>query len=67
MPINPFPLPMEPLIFTFYFTIEGYNVYVTIELFPHIDVMMAESTMNSPYQDMQGLSGVNTFLNLFNH
>ena len=67
MPINPFLLPMEPLIFTFYFTLEGYNVYVTIELFPHIDVMMAESTMNSPYQDMQGLSGVNTFLNLFNH
>ena len=58
---------MELLIFTFYFTLEGYNVYVTIELFPHIDVMMAESTMNSPYQDMQGLSGVNTFLNLFNH
>ena len=58
---------MELLIFTFYFTFEGYNVYVTIELFPHIDVMMAESTMNSPYQDMQGLSGVNTFLNLFNH
>ena len=45
MPINPFPLPMEPLIFTFYFTVEGYNVYVTIELFSHIDVMMVESTM----------------------
>ena len=55
---------MELLIFTFYFTFEGYNVYVTIELFPHIDVMMAKSTMNSPYQDMQGPSGVNTFLNL---
>ena len=48
---------MEPLIFTFYFTIEGYNVYVTIELFLYIDVMMAESTMNS----------LHTFLNLFNH
>ena len=45
-------LPMEPLIFTFYFTIEEYNVYVTIELFPHIDVIMAESTMNSPNRDM---------------
>ena len=45
-------LPMELLIFTFYFTVEGYNVYVTIELFPHIDVMMAESTMNSPDRDM---------------
>ena len=67
MPINHFPLPMEPLIFTFYFTVERYNVYVTIELFPHIDVMMAESTMNSLDQDMQGLPRVNTFLNLFNH
>ena len=67
MPINPFPLPMEPLIFTFYFTVEGYNVYVTIKLLPYIDVMMAESTMNSLNQDMQGPPGVNTFLNLFNH
>ena len=67
MPINPFPLPIEPLIFTFYFTVEGYNVYVTIELFSHIDVMMVESTMNSLDQDMQGPPGVNTFLNLFNH
>ena len=67
MPINPFPLPMEPLIFTFYFMVKGYNVYVTIELLPHIDVMMAESTMNSPDQDMQGPPGVNTFLNLFNY
>ena len=60
-------LPMEPLIFTFYFMVEGYNVYVTIELFPHIDIMMAESTMNSPDRDMQGPPEVNTFLNLFNH
>ena len=67
MPINPFPLSMEPLIFTFYFTVEGYNVYVTIELFPHIDVMMAKSTMNFPDQDMKGPPRVNTFLNLFNH
>ena len=48
MPINPsFLLPMEPLIFTFYFTVEGYDVFVTIELFPHVDVMMVESTINS--------------------
>ena len=60
-------LPMEPLIFTFYFTVEEYNVYVTIELFPHIDVMMAESTMNSSDRDMQGPPGVNTFLKLFNY
>ena len=60
-------LPIEPLIFIFYFTVEGYNVYVKIELFPHIDVMMAKSTMNSHDRDMQRPSGVNTFLNLFNH
>ena len=47
-------LPTEPLIFTIYFTVEGYNVYVIIEFFPHTDVMMAESTMNSPDRDMQG-------------
>ena len=58
---------MEPLIFTFYFTVEGYNVYVNNWTFPHIDVMMVESTMNSLDQDMQGPLGVNTFLNLFNH
>ena len=58
---------MEPLIFIFYFTVEGYNVYVTIEFFPHIDVMMTESTINSPNQETQGPPRVNTFLNLFNH
>ena len=48
MPINPsFLFPMEPLMFTFYFTVEGYDVFITIELFPYIDVIMAESTINS--------------------
>ena len=48
MPINPpFFLPMEPLTLTFYFIVKGYDVFVTIELFPHIDVIMAESTINS--------------------
>ena len=48
MPTNPpFFLPMEPLIFTFYFNVEGYDVFVTTELFLHIDVMMAESIINS--------------------
>lgn len=60
-------LPMEPLIFTFYLRVEGYNLYVTIELFPYINVMMAKSTINSPNRHMQGPPGINTFLNLFNH
>ena len=68
MPNNPFLLTMEPLIFfCFCFTIEGYNVFVTMEFFPHIDVMMAESTIGPPDQDIQGLPKVNTFLNLFNN
>ena len=58
---------MEPLIIVYYYYDEGYNVFVTIEFFRHIDVMMAESTINSLDQDTQGPPGVNTFLNLFNH
>ena len=36
-----------------------------MKFFPHIDVMMAESIINSPDRDTQGPLGVNTFLNLF--
>ena len=53
---------MEPLIIVYYYYDEGYNVFVTIEFFHHIDVMMAESTINSPDQDTQGPPRVNTFL-----
>ena len=58
---------MEPLIIVYYYYDKGYNVFVTIEFFPHIDVMITESTINSPNQDTQRPLGVNTFLNLFNH
>ena len=59
---------MKPLIiFYYYYYDEGYNVFVTIEIFPHINVMVVESTIISLDQDTQGLLGVNTFLNLFNH
>ena len=58
---------MEPLIIVYYYSDEGYNVFVTIEFFPHIDIIMAESTINSHNQDTQGPLRVNTFLNLFNH
>ena len=66
-PINPFLLTMEPLIFTFCFTIKGYNVFITMKFFPHINVMIAESTINPPDQDTQRLPEVNIFLNLFNN
>ena len=58
---------MEPLIIVYYYYDEGYNLFVTIEFFPHIDVMITESTINSPNQDTQRPPGVNTFLSLFNH
>ena len=59
---------MEPLIiFYYYYYDEGYNIFVTIKFFSHIDVMMVESTIISPDQDTQGPLGVNTFLNLFDH
>ena len=30
---------MEPIIFVYCFTIEGHNVFVTIEFFPHVSTM----------------------------
>ena len=35
---------MEPLIIVYYYDDEGHNIFVTIEFFPHIDVMMTQST-----------------------
>ena len=38
---------MEPLIFTFCFSIiEVYNVFVTMKFFSYIDVVVAESTLD---------------------
>ena len=67
MPNNPFLLTMEPLIFTFCFSIEGYNVFVTMKFLPRIDVVVAKSTLDHFDQDTKGLPKVNTFLNLFNN
>ena len=67
MPNNPFHLTMEPLVFTFCFTIEGHNVFVTMKFFPYINVMMVEGTISPLDQDIQGLPEVNTFLNQFNN
>ena len=58
---------MEPLVFTFCFSIEGYNEFVTMEFFPHIDVVVAKSTQDPFDQGTQGLSDVNIYLNLFNN
>ena len=35
---------MEPIIFIYSFTIEGYNVTITIEFFPHIIVLEDSSS-----------------------
>jgi len=67
MPNNPFIFTMVSLVFTFCLKIEGYNVFVIMKFFPHIDVMMAESTLDPSDQDTQGLPEVNIFLNLFNN
>ena len=32
---------MEPIIFVYCFTIEGHNVFVTIEFFPRVNIMEA--------------------------
>ena len=51
---------MEPMIFVYSFTIEGYDMTVTIEFFPHIIVLEDSSSesMNDEFED------VDTFLNL---
>ena len=51
---------MEPIIFIYSFTIEGYDVIVTIEFFPHI-IVLEDS---SPDLMDDAFENVNTFLNL---
>ena len=51
---------MEPMIFVYSFTIEGYDVIVTIEFFPHVIVLEDSST--EPVDD--DFEDVDTFLNL---
>ena len=51
---------MEPMIFTYSFTVEGYDVTVTIEFFPHI-VVLEDS---SPELMDDEFENVDIFLNL---
>ena len=53
---------MEPIIFIYPFTIEGYDVTVIIEFFPHIVVL--EDSSPEPMEDE--FENVDTFLNLWN-
>ena len=51
---------MEPMIFTYSFTIDGYDITVTIEFFPHI-VVLEDS---SPELMDDESESVDIFLNL---
>ena len=51
---------MEPMIFTYSFTIDGYDVTVTIKFFPHI-VVLEDS---SPELTDDESKSVDIFLNL---
>ena len=51
---------MEPIVFVYSFTIEDYDVIVTIEFFPHIVILEDSSLepMNDEFED------IDVFLNL---
>ena len=53
---------MEPMVFVYSFTIEGYNVIITIEFFPHVIVLEDSSSesMDDNFED------ADIFLNLWN-
>ena len=53
---------MEPIIFIYSFTIEDYDVTVTIEIFPHI--IMLEDCFPELMDDE--FENVDIFLNLWN-
>ena len=48
---------MEPIIFIYSFTIEGYDVTITIECFPHIIVLEDSSPepMNDEFKNIDTL------------
>ena len=50
---------MEPMIFVYSFTVEGYDVTVTIEFFPHIVILedFSPEPMDDEFED------VDVFLN----
>lgn len=51
---------MELSVFTFCFSIEEYNVFVTMKFFPHVDVVVADGTLDHFDQNTQGFSNVDT-------
>ena len=59
--LSPLLVIMDPIVFVYSFTIEGYNVFVTIEFFPHV-VIMEDFLSTDPSNDDFG--DVDTLLNL---
>ena len=55
---------MDLILFVYCFIIECYNVYVTIEFFPHIIIMEDFLSMGPSDNDF---GDVDTFLNLWNY
>ena len=53
---------MEPMIFTYSFTINGYDVTVIIEFFPHI-IVLEDSSLGLTNDEFEN---VNIFFNLWN-
>ena len=51
---------MEPMVFVYSFTIEGYDMTVTIEFFPHI-IVFEDSSLESMDDEFED---VDIFLNL---
>ena len=42
---------MEPIVIVYCFTIEGYNVFVTIEFFPYVS-MIVDTAFCTPYDSV---------------
>ena len=53
---------MEPMVFVYSLTIEGYDVIITIEFFPHV-IILEDSPLESTDDDFED---ANVFLNLWN-
>ena len=51
---------MEPMVFVYLLTIEGYDVTVTIEFFPHI-IVLEDFSLESTDDEFKD---VDTFLNM---
>ena len=54
---------MEPLTFIYSFTIEGYNVTITIEFFPHI-IVLEDSSSELTVDEFENMD---TSLDLWNN